>query len=151
VLEIPFTRAKPDTSRPAVGTTHEDEQPLPEKRPRIERVEHLKEMSYWPNCSEARQVFHSNTLSKRRRRTTTTSAADDNNDESFAPSCNEETAKDAVERRILLLKSEHESEDGWRNVIIGRDGNNYCTKLEILRFGRGRHFLFTPIRLRWWK
>jgi hypothetical protein len=65
VLEIPSTRARPATSRPTVidmtcltnnndrgGTTYEDEEPLPEKRPRIERVEHLEEMSYWPNSPE---------------------------------------------------------------------------------------------------
>jgi hypothetical protein len=100
-------------------------------------------MSYWPNSPEAQQVFHPNTLRKRRRGTTTTSAADNN--ESFT-SYNE-SAKEAVERRILLLKSVHESEDGWRNVILGRDADNTAPSSRFLRFGRGQHSFVVPIRL----
>ena len=149
VLVIPNTRARPaDMSLAFVdmtgtnnndtgGTTYEDEEPSPQKRPRLETVETL-DTSYWPNSPEARQVFHPNTLSKSRRITTTTSSAAEN-DESFT-SCNE-TAKEAVERRILLLKSVHGSEDGWRNVIAGRDANNYCTKLEIFEIRQRSTFL----------
>ena len=54
--------------------------------------------------------------------------------------CNE-TAKEAVERRIRLLQSVHTSEDGWKNVIIGRDENNYCTKLEIFAIRQRSAFL----------
>ena len=64
VLAIPSTRARPDTSPAAVigvtvtikneaGTTFEDQQPSPEKRPRLERVEPSENMSYWPNSPEA--------------------------------------------------------------------------------------------------
>jgi hypothetical protein len=104
VLVIPSTRARPDLSLAVVnmtgankndtqdGTAHEDEQPSPQKRPRLERVETL-DTSYWPNSPEARQVFHPNTLSKRRRRTTTESSAAVYDE--LSTSYNE-TAKDTV-------------------------------------------------------
>ena len=149
VLVIPSTRARPDLSLALVnmtgtnknetqgGTAYEDEQqPSPQKRPRLEMVEAL-DTSYWPNSPEARQVFHPNTLSKRRRTTTESSAADY---DELSTLCNE-TAKEAVERRILLLKSVHESEDGWRNVIVGRDASNYCTKLQIFEIQQRLTFL----------
>jgi hypothetical protein len=42
-----------------------------------------------------------------------------------------ETPQEALERRIGLLKSVHESEDSWRNVVKGRDADNFCSKGEI--------------------
>ena len=43
-----------------------------------------------------------------------------------------ETPQEAVERRIKLLKPVHECEDSWRNVVVGRDAHNFCTKAEIV-------------------
>ena len=43
-----------------------------------------------------------------------------------------ETPQEAVERRIKLLKPVHECEDSWRNVVVGRDAHNFCTKVEIV-------------------
>ena len=43
----------------------------------------------------------------------------------------DESPQEAVQRRIKLLQSVHENEDGWRNVVMGRDTDNYCTKAEI--------------------
>ena len=54
--------------------------------------------------------------------------------------CNE-TAKEAVQRRIKLLQSVHATEDGWRNVVLGRDNNSYCTKLEVFEIRQRSTFL----------
>ena len=51
--------------------------------------------------------------------------------------CNE-TAKEAVQRRIKLLRSVHATEDGWRNIVLGRDDNSYCTKLKVFEIVRQR-------------
>ena len=42
-----------------------------------------------------------------------------------------ETPKEAVERCIRIFRSVHKSEDSWRNVIHGRDVDNFCTKAEV--------------------
>jgi hypothetical protein len=55
--------------------------------------------------------------------------------------CNETAKEEAVQQRIQLLQSVHTSEDGWKNVIIGRDENNYCTKLEIFAIRQRSAFL----------
>jgi hypothetical protein len=43
--------------------------------------------------------------------------------------CNE-SPHEAVERRIRVLQSVHKGEDYWRNVILGRDADNFCTKAD---------------------
>jgi hypothetical protein len=43
-----------------------------------------------------------------------------------------ETAKEALQRRIRMLQSVYGSGEGWRNVIIGRDEKNlFCSKVKI--------------------
>jgi hypothetical protein len=78
----------------------------------------VQTIAYWPDSPEANQLF-------RPRRNV--SSYDIGGSLIF---CNE-SPQDAVQRRIILLKSVHKNEDGWQNVIIGRDAENYCTKSEI--------------------
>ena len=152
VLVIPSTRARPA----ALTILGEDEmtgciddiatsaeRPSPHKRPRIEEEEEEPQVpkttfSYWPDSPEARQVFHP--ITRRRR---ATAAVDDNNDMNLCY----ETAKETVQRRIRLLQLVHASEDGWRNVIIGRDEKNFCTKLEIVEIRQRSTFLCCAYQL----
>ncbi len=162
VLEIPSTRARPSTSplrtstAPATDnddtsgeTVLDNEQPSPQKRPRIERHEQST-MAYWPDNPEARQVFQPITRSSRWRRMRSGVAVDD--DDATARSTTtmmlcDETAKEALQQRIRLLQSVHASEDGWRNVVLGRDENSYCTKLEIFEIRQRSTFLCCAYQL----
>ena len=54
--------------------------------------------------------------------------------------CNE-TAKAAILRRVELLQSVHARDDGWRNVIVGRDENDFCSKHEIFEIRQRSTFL----------
>ena len=59
-----------------------------------------------------------------------------------------ETPQEAVERRIRLLQSEHKREqDSWRNVVVGRDADNYCTKAEIAEIRPRSTFLCLAYQL----
>ena len=153
VLVIPSTRARPALTRvdiqvadtnTAVTTRTEDGTPSPQKRPRIEMSEFCA-MSYWPDSPEARQVFQPRNLIRSRRAYTTTlspgvTETETESDESFMSL--HESAQEAVERRIELLKSVNESEEGWRNVIVvGRDADDYCTKREIFEIRQRSTFL----------
>ncbi|KAI2489704.1 hypothetical protein MHU86_24871 [Fragilaria crotonensis] len=151
-LVIPSTRARPgagtllvnhvDTTESTNGNDGAEaieEQPSPQKRPRLEqREEGTALISYWPDSPEARQLF-------RPRRTTTTrastAAAVTDNDADVATLCINETAQEAVRRRIRLLQSVHDSEDGWRNILIGRDEDNFCSKVEIFEIRQRATFL----------
>jgi hypothetical protein len=53
----------------------------------------------------------------------------------------DESPQEAVQRRIKLLQSVHENEDGWQNVIMGRNADNYCTKAEIFEIRHRATFL----------
>jgi hypothetical protein len=59
----------------------------------------------------------------------------------------DETAKEALQRRVRLLQSVHASEDGWRNVVLGRDENSYCTKLEVFEIRQRSTFLCCAYQL----
>ena len=148
VLVIPSTRARPAGPLTPDSTMAEDDndttqQPSPNKCPRIKEAveletdEHHQSSStnpvlYWPDSPEARQVFQPASSSGRsanskRERVSSSPAPVGNNVPEY------ETAKEALQRRIRLLQSANESEDGWRNVILGRDNDYYCSKLEILQ------------------
>jgi hypothetical protein len=58
-----------------------------------------------------------------------------------------ETPQEAVERQIRLVQSVHEREDSWRNVVVGRDDDNYCTKAEIVEIGQRSTFLCLAYQL----
>ncbi len=60
-----------------------------------------------------------------------------------------ETTKEALQRRIRMLQSVYGSEEGWRNVIIGRDKKNISSKVEILRFARDPYFSAVRTNWRW--
>ena len=155
VLVIPSTRARPGPLTKSANAA-DDEKPSPNKRPRreeevleAEENHHNQQQPtkntavlYWPDSPEACQVFQPTSTSRcastRRRRRGSSSAAPVGNADTTPEY---ETAKEALERRIRLLQSANESEDGWRNVIMGRDVDNYCTKLEILQI-RQRSTIF---------
>jgi hypothetical protein len=79
------------------------------------------QISYWPDSPEAHQLFQPITPAKSRRTLAVVDMTDDAN----------EKAKEASQRRIRMLKSVYRSEEGRRNVIIGRDEKNFCSKVEI--------------------
>ena len=142
-LAIPSTRARPcystiDTSHSC--TTANDTQPSsalivsettsvvditntsanepPNKRQRV--------ASYWPESPEAYQLF--------KPPSGTTSAIGEN-------------PQEALERRIKLLQSVHETEDSWRNVVKGRDAENFCTKAEVFEIRQRATFLCCAYQL----
>ena len=132
VLTIPCTRA----TRPNLTTTQEatdntdntstdtvECHPSSQKRPRLQQMEEdSTEISYWPDSPEARQLFQPITPAKSRRTLAVVDMTDDAN----------ETAKEALQRRIRMLQSVYGSGEGWRNVIICRDEKNLsCSKVEI--------------------
>ena len=148
VLDIPSTRSRPGLL--GESATAVDETPSPNKHPRIEDKEEPEKdqqptsttVIYWPHSPEVRQVFQpisTGRFASTRRRSRGIASAAPVGDADTTPEC--ETAKDALEQRIQLLQSANESEDGWRNVILGRDADNYCTKLEILQIRQRSTFL----------
>ena len=76
-----------------------------------------QEQQYWPGGPEARQVFEPITACNSRRRTVA------GGDSGTISTLIDETAKEALQRRIKVLQSVHEDEQGWRNVVMGRDIN----------------------------
>jgi hypothetical protein len=107
----------------------------------LERAEQSTMASYWPDSPEARQVFKPITSSNRLRRMRTGAVVNDDATTTDSSTFCNETAKEAVQRRIQLLQSVHASEDGWKSVIIGRDEHNYCSKLEIFEIRQRSTFL----------
>ena len=69
-------------------------------------------LSYWPCSPEAYRVF-------KPRKHETRNCEHSNDDD-----LNSETPMETLQRRIELLRSAHEKEDNWRNVIQGRDSDN---------------------------
>jgi hypothetical protein len=49
----------------------------------------------------------------------------------FHPLETDGDAKDTIQRRVKMLQSVHETEDGWRNVVDGRDPKDFCSKTDI--------------------
>ncbi len=139
-LVIPSTRARPGTLAThdvVLNTTAEstndddgadasDKQPSPQKRPRLEQTrEDVATISYWPDSPEARQLFR-----PRRRVLEPAAVVDDDG-----------TARETVRQSIGLLQSVHDSQDGWRNILIRRDENNFCSKVEIFEICQRAIFL----------
>ena len=139
LFEIPSTKHKLLVLSQKVRWLADDndatKHPSPNKRTRIkdkielEKDEHHQSSSstnpalYWPESTEARQVFQPTSsagkgASSRRKRGSSSAAPVGDNAPYY------ETTKKALQRRLRLLQSADESEDGWRNVILGRDVNN---------------------------
>jgi hypothetical protein len=147
VLVIPSTRA-----RPAINSAifHDDSNftegdESPNKRPRIEEStpQQSSILSYWPDSPEARQVFRPRTT-RMMRTAVSTSSDEDGNTTTLLRG---ESAKLAVERRIKLLQTVHEKEDSWRNIVMGRDEENFCTKAEIFEIRQRAIFLCCAYQL----
>jgi hypothetical protein len=68
---------------------------------------------YWPDSPETRQVFKPITACNSRRRT----APLGGDSGTFSTLINE-TAKEALQRRIKVLQLVHEDEQGWRNAVM---------------------------------
>ena len=58
-----------------------------------------------------------------------------------------EIPQEALERRIQLLRSVHNNEDKWQNVIVGRNADNFCTKAEIAGMRQRSTFLCCAFQL----
>ncbi len=147
VLVIPSTRshrAAPITITTAVDTGDTEEQNVeeesPRKRPRVgeDHIARVADLasglggSYWPCSPEAYQLFKPKKIRTRLNDTCEISGNDD---------FDSETPMEAVQRRILLLQSVHDREDNWRNVVIGRDDKNVCTKAKIWEIQQRATFL----------
>ena len=142
---IPSTRARPaaaacasvedmttaeNTNGDPAGQTIEDQQgPSPSKRQRtdapLDSSTRSNTTTYWAS-PEAHALFR-----PRRRNGGSVSGV---------TVCNE-SPLEAVERRIRVLQSVHNAEDCWRNVVIGRDADNFCTKAEIFEIRQRATFL----------
>ena len=155
-LEIPSTRARPSTTSSTVAaicsteteevsnTSNEDSK-SPAKRQRLLDSNHVVHFSasYWPESPEAQQRFqptragdHCCSIGA------STSICDDSTGTIVV-----ETSQETMERRISLLKSVHESEDSWRNVVMGRDADNFCSKREIFEIRQRATFLCLAYQL----
>jgi hypothetical protein len=146
VLMIPSTRARPAAAavpicsptdnvsitryEPEIDSSVEPDsailKELPSKRQRL-----LEILSYWwPKSAEAYYMFRPRGYDNR---SSTTIAG--------------ETPQDALNCRILLLQSVHSHEDKWRNVVVGRDADNFCTRTEIANIRQIATFLCCAYQL----
>jgi hypothetical protein len=139
-LSIPLTRGRPPAAESTQTTS--DNQEVPENNDLQPTIGDISEppnklqrtdssvgggisstsCSYWPSSPEAYYLF------KPRAGTG-------------------ETPQEAVERRIQLLQSVHKHEDSWRNVIVGRDADHFCTKAEIVEIRQRATFLCCAYQL----
>ena len=149
VLVIPSTttrsqRAAPITMMTAVDTgdteEHNVEEESPRKRPGVGE-HHIAGVAnstsgldglYWPCSPEAYQLFKLKKVCAR---------LNDNCESTCNDDFDSETPMEAVQRQILLLQSVHDREDNWRNVVIGRDDKNVCTKAKIWEIQQRATFL----------
>lgn len=49
----------------------------------------------------------------------------------FQPLIRDNNAKDTLQRCVTRLQSVNASQDGWRNVVNGRDPDNFCSANDI--------------------
>ncbi|KAI2492861.1 hypothetical protein MHU86_21674 [Fragilaria crotonensis] len=141
---IPATRARPRASSSAttstpdttggdnVGVHDTDELDSPRKRQRQEDSATngiALSSSYWPSSPEAYYLFRPRGY------------------ERSSSSVASETPQEALERRIQVLRSVHDNEDSWRNVVVGRDADNICTKAEIAGMRQRSTFLCCAYQL----
>ena len=154
VLAIPSTRARPASEStctvdatgktndmsavPGIATDiyNENKEESANKRQRVSDND-----SYWPCSPEAGKLFLP------RKQATSRSAVIVGPGMQSRHMTNIETPKEAVERRIRALKLVQKSEDSWRNVIIGRDVDNYCTKAEVFEICQRALFLCCAYQL----
>ena len=137
-LEIPSTRARPSNTNSStttpissastgteVGNTNNEDNESPSKQHRLADSNHgtCFSASYWPESPEAHQLFQP-------RGKSSNSGASATYDDSTGTIV-VETPQEALEHRISILKSVHESEDSWRNVVKGRDADNFYSIGEI--------------------
>ena len=107
-LIIPVTRSRP------AGRDDDNEEVTQAKNKRQRTVDSIhvnpvtaykpQQTNYWQS-PEAMQLFH--------------------------PVETDGDAKDTIQRRVKMLQSVHETEDGWRNVVDGRDPKDFCSKTDI--------------------
>jgi hypothetical protein len=142
---VPATRARPRASSSAtstdtsddVGTNNEEvlntdnNLESPSKRQQQEDTASSAIISslYWPSSPEEYYLFRPRGYHDR---LSSTSAV-------------AEMPQEALERRIQLLHSVYDNKDSWRNVVVGRDADNFCTKAEIAGCNREKHFCAAPI------
>jgi hypothetical protein len=115
------------------------EQESPNKRQRVNAAAACNPTacSYWPESPEAYQLF------KPRREFVSvenTSIVD-------VSASMVESLQEAIQRRIILLQSVHESSESWRGVVKGGDTENYCTKTEIFEIRQRLMFLCLAYQL----
>ncbi|KAI2510949.1 hypothetical protein MHU86_3421 [Fragilaria crotonensis] len=149
-LAIPSTRSRPSTvdyatvlHESVAGEDDADasEQESPNKRQRVDAVAagNPAVCSYWPESPEAYQLFKPRRESVSIENTTV--------DTTTGTTVYLESPQEAVERRIILLQSVHESSEGWRGVVMGGDTENYCTKTEIFEIRQRSIFLCLAYQL----
>ena len=149
-LAIPSTRARPSTVDPTTvlheSVSGEDdadasEQESPNKRQRVNAAAACNPTacSYWPESPEAYQLF------KPRREFV--SVENTSNVDVTASMAYVESPQEAIQRRIILLQSVHESSESWRGVVKGGDTENYCTKTEIFEIRQRSMFLCLAYQL----
>ncbi|KAI2493926.1 hypothetical protein MHU86_20611 [Fragilaria crotonensis] len=149
-LAIPSTRSRPSTvdyatvlHESVAGEDDADasEQESPNKRQRVDAVAagNPAVCSYWPESPEAYQLFKPRRESVSIENTTV--------DTTTGRTVYLESPQEAVERRIILLQSVHESSEGWRGVVMGGDTENYCTKTEIFEIRQRSIFLCLAYQL----
>jgi hypothetical protein len=85
---------------------------------------------YWPSSPEAYYLFRPRGYGR-----------------SSSHAAAAETPQEALERRIHLLRSVHDNKDSWRNVVVGRDADNLCTKAEIAGMQQRSTFLCCAYQL----
>ena len=145
VLIIPSTRARPAAAavpscsptdnvsitryEPEIDLSVEPDSAILEESP-SKRQRLLEISSYWPKSPEAYYLFRPRGYDNK---SSTTIAG--------------ETPQDALNRRILLLQSVHSHEDNWRNVVVGRDADNFCTRTEIANIRQRATFLCCAYQL----
>jgi hypothetical protein len=126
-------------SRSGILTNNSELTESPKKRQRREDDTAASSLSYWPFSPEA---YHF--LFKPR---SGTGNAVGGSDRGSTSATSNESPQEALERRIQILQSVHKSEDSWRNVIIGRDADNFCTKAEIFEIRQRAIFLCRAYQL----
>jgi hypothetical protein len=65
----------------------------------------------------------------------------------FNPLDTDGDAKDTIQRRVKMLQSVNETENGWRNVVDGRDPKNFCSANDIFIVRQRSAILCTAYQL----
>jgi hypothetical protein len=144
LLLMPSTRARPAAAavpscstdnvsitsyEPEIDSSVEPDSDILEESP-SKRQRLLEILSYWPKSPEAYYLFRPRGYDNRSSTRNTG-----------------ETPQDALNCRILLLQSVHSHEDNWRNVVVGRDADNFCTRTEIANIRQRATFLCCSYQL----